>query len=128
MKYLVLSLAILGLAACTGQNYDTELAQENQWEQLGLKDGETGRLIRSEKDLARLHTLNENAVAEYNVGYKMGIEQYCLPFNTYKQGKKGTQYTGQCLNTSHERLAVQGWETGYKEYIAEHDMLWLNNE
>lgn len=54
MKHLVLLVAVLSLAACTGQSYDTELAQENQWKMLGVKDGENGRLVRTENELQKL--------------------------------------------------------------------------
>ncbi|WEM44960.1 DUF2799 domain-containing protein (plasmid) [Photobacterium sp. DA100] len=128
MKHLVFLVAVLGLAACTGQSYDTELAKENQWKMLGVKDGENGRLVRTEAELRKLSDLPAGAVNEYRLGYQQGIEDYCLPYKTYKHGKKGQQYTGQCLNTKNERLAIQGWEAGYKEYVAEQDQLWLNTE
>lgn len=128
MKQLVLLVAVLSLAACTGQSYDTELAQENQWKMLGVKDGENGRLVRTETELNRLSEMPEGAINDYRLGYQQGIEDYCLPYKTYKHGKQGQQYTGQCLNTENEKLAIQGWEAGYKEYVSEQDLLWLNNE
>ncbi|MCQ1061100.1 DUF2799 domain-containing protein [Photobacterium sp. ZSDE20] len=128
MKHLVLLVAVLGLAACTGQSYDTELAQENQWKMIGVKDGKNGRLVRTEAELNRLSEMPEGAINDYRLGYQQGIEDYCLPYKTYKHGKQGEHYTGQCLNTKHENLATQRWKAGYREYVSELDLLLLNNE
>ncbi|MGF1680181.1 DUF2799 domain-containing protein [Photobacterium minamisatsumaniensis] len=128
MKLLILFVTVFGLIACSGQSYDSELAQKDQWQALGLNDGESGRLVRSQSELEQLHSLTDQSVAQYQLGYQRGIEDFCLPYKTYKHGKKGQQYTGQCLNTANERLAVEGWEVGYKEYVAGQDLLWLNNE
>ncbi|MBV1839339.1 DUF2799 domain-containing protein [Photobacterium ganghwense] len=128
MKYLMLLVAAFVLAACSGQSYDTELAKESRWKALGIKDGENGRLVRTKDELNQLTPLKEDAYELYQLGYREGIEDYCLPYKTYKQGKKGAQYTGQCLNTSHERLAIEGWEAGYKEYVADQDNQWLNRD
>ncbi|PSW18018.1 DUF2799 domain-containing protein [Photobacterium sanctipauli] len=129
MKLLVILVTAFTLFACTGQSqYEDELAQKGQWEYLGLKDGESGRIVRNQSELELLNSLSEADIEKYMLGYQKGIEDYCLPYNTYKHGKNGQQYTGQCLNTANERLAVEGWEVGYKEYVAGQDLLWLNSE
>ncbi|GAL04449.1 hypothetical protein JCM19237_1121 [Photobacterium aphoticum] len=129
MKRLV-SLVLAGLlSACSGLSNDAKLAQQNEWEQLGYHDGVTGRFARSDAALEQLSPLSQDGKAQYLQGYRYGIEDYCTPYKTYEYGKNGVAYMGQCKNTQHEKLAVQGWEAGYQYYLTHSDLLfWPNDE
>ncbi|GHA45768.1 DUF2799 domain-containing protein [Photobacterium aphoticum] len=128
MKRLV-SLVLAGLlSACSGLSNDAKLAQQNHWEQLGYQDGMKGRFARSDAALDALHPLTADEKAKYHQGYQYGIEHYCTPYKTYEHGKDGVAYIGQCKNTPHETLALQGWEAGYQYFLTHSDQLWPNDE
>ena len=116
MKKLFAGLVVITLAGCSSIASQRDLAQTNQWMQIGKMDGSTGYHMKSEPELARLGNVTSDAIALYQTGYRNGIEDYCEPKKAKMRGLNGKPYKGQCVGTVSENMAVKNWLAGYDQY------------
>ncbi|MGF1758248.1 DUF2799 domain-containing protein [Photobacterium sagamiensis] len=117
MKIVICILAGLLLMGCSGLPSQVELAQNNEWQQIGILDGQAGNYQKAKPELTKLNALSKAAYEEYKQGYFKGIEQFCQPAESYQRGMDGLMYNGQCANTQQEDITVQQWNEGYEYYV-----------
>ena len=119
MQKILCLLGGLLLIGCSNQAPLNALAEQEQWQEIGIIDGESGHYQRGAIELAKLSALNEKDYANYKMGYLAGIEQYCQPERVFKYGSYGQQYRGECANTANETQSIQQWDEGYDAYVFE---------
>ncbi|WP_299020442.1 DUF2799 domain-containing protein [uncultured Photobacterium sp.] len=76
MLRLMTLAAILVLTACVSQ-YESELSQQKEWEQLGAYHGEQGYREWDRKRLSKQGALTETEYEKYRAGYLQGRFEYC---------------------------------------------------
>ncbi|MDA9557513.1 DUF2799 domain-containing protein [Vibrio sp.] len=111
MKYIVLTLVLLGLSGCS-QSLE-KMAQDGDWYEIGYQDGVRGRTERSFKELDKLGNAD---VSSYSKGYGEGMTEYCNPNAAYQIGLSGQQYEGICEGTPDAQRFRMEWERGWTEY------------
>ena len=116
MKAIFCTLIGSILIGCSGISEQAQLAQKNDWHEVGVIDGELGHYQRSMPELEQLNSLTSLAYEDYKKGYIIGLEKFCSPDYAYEHGIDGVEYQGQCKNTAHEELAVQRWSEGYQSF------------
>ena len=126
MQKVLCLLGSLLLIGCSNQAQLTALAEQNDWQQIGEIDGQSGHYQRGEVELAELSSLSEGAYYQYKVGYLAGIENYCQPDRAFQHGLDGNLYRGQCANTGNEAQAIEQWKQGYDTYMM--DTAFINDD
>ncbi|KDM90208.1 DUF2799 domain-containing protein [Photobacterium galatheae] len=76
MRQLICMMAALMIAACVSQ-YESELSQHGEWQELGAYHGEYGYQEWDKKRLDRLGVLSESDYEKYRAGYLQGRYEYC---------------------------------------------------
>ncbi|MCL1060117.1 DUF2799 domain-containing protein [Shewanella gelidimarina] len=113
MKFKICTAILaLGMAQCTSLNQIQ--CQHSNWHSFGMTDGNSG------KSSSTLNTYIEDCSEfglavnseEWTTGYLVGLENYCLPENGYKQGLEGSNYNGVCSNNKF----VKRYNEGYKQF------------
>lgn len=117
MQKIIFLLSALLIVGCSNQAELTALAEQDEWQKVGVTDGESGHYQRGEIELTKLSSLDEDAYHNYKMGYLTGIEQYCQPEKSYQHGLDGRLYRGQCANTVNESQSIQQWSEGYNAYL-----------
>lgn len=119
MRTILCTLISCILLGCTAYSEQAQLAQKNEWYEVGVVDGKAGGYQKVKFELNELNTLDDVAYKKYKQGYIAGIETFCQPEKSYGRGERGIRYNGQCTNTSQEDVAVQKWQEGYELYMLE---------
>ncbi|PSW20824.1 DUF2799 domain-containing protein [Photobacterium sanctipauli] len=115
MKLITAILASIFLFGCSAT--DTQLAKQDQWEQLGFNDGARGKHQRSATELTFLTVVDQDQVEKYNNGFVRGNAQFCNLDTAYENGLYGKKYQGQCFDYEHEPELVSAWHKGYERYV-----------
>lgn len=118
--FILTSLLLLG---CSNNEKLVNLAQQDQWEQVGFIDGNSGHYQRGKPELEKLSMLTNNDYETYKKGYTEGVNLFCQPQRAYQHGLDGQEYQGQCVNTSEERLIIEEWQKGYDIYTLDASFL-----
>ena len=122
MKILPLALmATVVLAGCSTLSSEKNLAEEGNWEQLGLQDGQKGFEQRRPAQLSELSPADKDAVTQYRAGFRIGIQEFCTEDNAFSAGLAGRAYNGQCSFSSSENLIKESWDNGLDEYYEMRD-------
>lgn len=117
MRILPLALAAsVVLAGCSSLPSPKSLAEEGNWEQLGLQDGQQGFDQRHPAQLSELAAADNQAVTQYRAGYRNGIQEFCTEDNAFSAGLSGRTYNGQCSFSPIEDAIHINWENGLDEY------------
>jgi len=111
------------LIGCSGLPEQAQLAQKNEWYDVGILDGKLGHYQRAKFELKQLNVLTNSAYEEYKKGYAIGLEKFCSPDYAYEHGIDGVEYQGQCANTAQEEVAIQRWSEGYQSFKSEMTMI-----
>lgn len=127
MKIVLCTLISCILLGCTAYSEQAQLAQKNEWYEVGVMDGKAGGYQRVKFELNELNTLDDVAYKKYRQGYITGVEAFCQPENSYERGERGVRYQGQCANTSQEDVAVQKWQEGYESYMLETLLVYIDD-
>ena len=126
VRIILCTLITSMLIGCSSLSEQAQLAQKNQWHDVGVVDGNAGHYQRAKFELNALNTLDNIAYEEYKHGYLVGIEEFCQPEKTYLLGEKGDRYKGQCANTSQEEIAIEKWNEGYDAYMLETSFIFFD--
>ena len=113
-----LSLLLLAVFALLVLNSCATLKKsdclEGNWSGIGFNDGSAGlksdSQLRAHNNACSKHKITPNA-ADYNVGYKKGLVQFCTTSNGYERGVSKTEYFGVCPKTT-ENNFVKGYLAG----------------
>ncbi|OED43739.1 hypothetical protein ACH42_09260 [Endozoicomonas sp. (ex Bugula neritina AB1)] len=113
---LALSLSVLAIAGCSSTPSPQQLADANNWEQLGLMDGQRGDFERTSAELIKLKKTDAKNITTYQKGYAEGIAKFCDTESGFFLGRSGFTYQGQCASFDHEKEFIQSWEDGYIQF------------
>ncbi|MGL4734135.1 MAG: DUF2799 domain-containing protein [Enterovibrio sp.] len=117
-RFVLFSLFLL-LSACGNGSHTIELAKENRWHDIGLRDGERGIPSKTLTALQQLgdekHAVN---VSEYDAGYRDGLAKYCDVSNAYSLGVAGIQYQGVCSRHYNGQAFRMEWQRGYQAFMS----------
>lgn len=116
MRKTALIMIVAVLAGCTTYAQQKQLARENQWEQVGLLDGQKGYHQKGSTELTQYGQASDSAINEYRQGYEKGITEFCQPETAFKRGLSGTIYKGQCAGLSNENEVVTHWQKGLNKH------------
>ena len=72
----IVSMGILSVLACTSR-YETQLAENEAWAELGSYHGEQGYREWDEKELLKRGGWSDVDYEEYRAGYLQGRFEYC---------------------------------------------------
>ncbi|EOD54440.1 DUF2799 domain-containing protein [Aeromonas molluscorum] len=111
-KGIILGISLL-LGACSSLSQEECAAMS--WYNLGFADGEQGKAPDASKGYA--DSCGEYGIrvdqAEWQRGYKKGLELYCIPELAYRKGREGSEYQGVCPN---DETFLRQFERGRQEY------------
>ncbi|WP_432451923.1 MULTISPECIES: DUF2799 domain-containing protein [unclassified Agarivorans] len=94
----------------------SNLVQQEQWQEVGVLDGQNGHHQRTSIELSQLKALSQDQVASYKLGYSEGLTQFCSVDTAYQAGNSGQSYRGECVNFSNEDELVLSWQAGLYDY------------
>lgn len=104
MKYLLLLLAPLALAACATLSEDQ--CRAGDWQAIGQNDGSNGR--KPEFILQHAKACNKIGIApvraDWEKGRQDGLKLYCRPRRAYKEGTRGKHLSPVCPSQDLARL------------------------
>ncbi|WP_117235916.1 DUF2799 domain-containing protein [Vibrio maerlii] len=111
MKRIAILASLVLLFGCSASVQ--QLADDNNWYQIGYQDGVKGSTHRSYDALNRLGDAN---ITDYEQGYLVGVEEYCNPDFAYQIGLSGSYYEGVCEGTEDGQRFRMEWQRGWSEY------------
>ncbi|KHT63121.1 hypothetical protein RJ45_13645 [Photobacterium gaetbulicola] len=76
IRFFLLSLLLVLVSACTSQ-YEANLANNKQWEELGAYHGEQGYREWNQAELGKHGAYSETDYEKYRAGYLQGRFDYC---------------------------------------------------
>ncbi len=111
MKFIALSVLSAILVGCSASVQ--QLADDNDWYQIGYRDGIKGSTSRSYDALKQYGDAN---IVDYDQGYMEGVSEYCNPDFAYQIGLSGSYFEGVCEGTEDAQRFRMEWQRGWNEY------------
>lgn len=111
MRIIILSMLCLSLLGCASNIQ--QLADDNNWRQIGYQDGIRGNIQQTYNSLSEYGEVNQ---ADYEQGYLQGVTEYCNADFAYQMGLSGTYYEGVCEGTEDAQRFRMEWQRGWNEY------------
>ncbi|MEM9708429.1 MAG: DUF2799 domain-containing protein [Pseudomonadota bacterium] len=108
----LVGLALLGLLGSCA-SLSEEACRGGDWSAIGAADGAKGRqtdFLSKHAEACGQYGISPD-LAEWEVGRRQGLAQYCTPANVYAEGTRGRSLSPVCPATEVERLAA-AHETG----------------
>lgn len=118
MKPLILLCLAATLSGCA--TYSREECDSGNWDRIGIKDGEDGRLPDKFKQHAKACKLERSEANQsiYLAGRAKGLASYCTSARGYREGALGQTYLGTCP-ANLEAEFQKGYKTGKRMQEAE---------
>lgn len=122
-----LALCVLLLTSCATLS-ESECARSN-WHSIGVQDGREGhtpdRLGQHERACAK-HGYGIDPRA-YDVGYRVGLNSFCVPHRAFRLGRNGDAYKNQCWAEA-ERTFLPAYYLGKDVYAMEEELKLVDSE
>ncbi|MEM7565204.1 MAG: DUF2799 domain-containing protein [Pseudomonadota bacterium] len=121
-------LVVLFLLAGCATMSESECAQAD-WRIIGLEDGAKGRALSylgNHRKACAEYGIKPD-LAEYQVGHRNGVRQYCIPQTGFRQGRSGRTYHDVCP-ADLEGSFLAAYETGRELHRLENQIDQLARE
>ncbi len=111
--------SLLGLALCSCASLSKQDCIDGDWQQIGLRDGQSGQAMSRLKDHTKAcskYGISPDTTA-YEAGRKIGLVSYCKVDSGFAQGDKGKSYAGVCQGKAEQRF-LSGYRLGKELHLA----------
>ena len=108
-------VSALLVAGCTGLSQSQ--CTTGNWEDIGYKDGANGappERVAGHAEDCRAHGTQPDE-AQWNKGYRRGIDEYCTPKHAVQIGERGSPYHGVCPAELNQQFET-AWRSGRMVY------------
>ena len=121
IKLLLLSVSIFFVSSCSSTFSQSDCIKAD-WQALGYKDATEGKAFADYDNYAPMcQKVNVSPDQDqYELGYLLGIKDYCTKENGLKKGAKGGGYDKSCPTTSEYYLAFLEGAKAFKEAQERH--------
>ena len=94
---------------------DKPECRQADWQMIGIEDGAKGHpvsYIGNHRKACAEHGVQPD-LAQYRLGHRTGLEQFCTASNGFNQGRTGRKYNDVCPAALKEQF-VMGYNTGHE--------------